>query len=116
MVTASVISVKDAISNSKKSFKSGQATVESLMEEIKSIEDSMKHVNVMSIFMVDSINRVLDCSKVQIGMKLVPKHETLHINEALELPITCMTTSQNQIGIYVLIFKTYLAPKIKCLQ
>ena len=78
----------------------GQACVESLMEAVKSIEDSMKHVKVMNIFMVESINRLLDCSKVQTGMKLVPKHETLHIDEALELPITCMSVSQSRIGIY----------------
>ena len=93
-----MVSVKEAISNSKKSFTTGQATIESLMEEIKSVEDSMKHVNVMNIFMAESINRVLDCSKVQTGMKLVPKHETLHIIEALELPITCMSESQKEIG------------------
>ena len=98
VVTASMVSVKEAISNSKKSFTTGQATIESLMQEIKSVEDSMKHVNIMNIFMVESINRVLDCSKVQTGMKLVPKHETLNINEALELPMTCMIESQNEIG------------------
>ena len=98
VVTASVISVNDAISNSKNSFKSGQATAQSLIENVKSIENSIKHDSVINTYMFESINRVLDCSKLRTGMKLVPKKETLNIDEALELPITCMSVSQDRIG------------------
>ena len=97
-MTGSVTVINETIKRSKSTFIRGQATVESLMNDIKKIEESVKPMNVMNVFMVESINRVLDTSKAQTGFKLVPRNETLHLDEAFELPITCMTTSQDRIG------------------
>ena len=90
--------INDIISDCQHAFRVGEVS-SNFMSHIENIEDTLKHMNVMSIFMFESINRVLDCSKIQKGMKLVPKNETMGIVEALELPITCMREIQTKISI-----------------
>ena len=45
------------------------------------------------------IYRCIDYTKVSKGLKLVPKNETINLTEALELPISCMTSIQTRIQI-----------------
>ena len=56
----------------------------------------------MNIFMTESINRVLDASKSQNGMKLVPKNETISIADTFSLPISCVREMQSKIKIELL--------------
>jgi CheY-like chemotaxis protein len=49
--------------------------------------------------MLMTINRCIDYTKASKGMKLVPKYETMDLQEALKLPIDCMTNMQARIEI-----------------
>ena len=68
---------------------------------LRSIEEIVKNMEVMNIFMIESINRVLDCSKSQNGMKLVSKNETLSIFETLSLPFNCLREMKAQADIKI---------------
>ena len=98
-VTTGLVNIRDALSDCKSAIRNGKANVDYIVKVINDIEDTIKHMNVMSVFMFESINRVLDCSKTQTGMKLVAKNETMSISDTLSLPITCMREIQSKIQI-----------------
>ena len=91
--------INDIVLDCQNALKINKERNDFINHSMDGIEDTLKHMNVMSIFMFESINRVLDCSKAQKGMELVSKNETMGIVEALELPITCMREIQSKIKI-----------------
>ena len=91
--------IRNILSDCQVTIRSGKASVECIIKTMNDIEDTIKHMNVMSVFMFESINRVLDCSKTQKGMKLIAKNETMCISDTLSLPITCMREIQSKIQI-----------------
>ena len=70
-----------------------------LIESMNNISDTVATMNVINVFMLETINRFLDFSKAQNGMKLVPKNETFDLREAMSLPIQCMQSIQTSIYI-----------------
>ena len=88
-VSTSLQNIKDIISDCQ--FDLCNTTIK---ESLSRIQDEAKHMTVMNIFMFESINRLLDCAKIQKGMKLVPKKESISITESLSLPISCLKTIQ----------------------
>jgi len=48
---------------------------------------NIKHIN---SFMLMSINRCIDYTKASNGMKLVPRLETVHLVDAVNLPLNCL--------------------------
>ena len=70
-----------------------------LAESMNNISDTVVTMNVINVFMLETINRFLDFSKAQNGMKLVPKKETFDLQEAMSLPIQCMQSIQTRIHI-----------------
>ena len=73
--------------------------VNHLIESMNNISDTVATMNVINVFMLETINRFLDFSKAQNGMKLVPKKETFDLQEAMSLPIQCMQSIQTRIHI-----------------
>ena len=73
--------------------------VNHLVESMNNISDTVATMNVINVFMLETINRFLDFSKAQNGMKLVPKKETFDLQEAMSLPIQCMQSIQTRIHI-----------------
>lgn len=53
-------------------------------------------------FMLMTIHRVLDYAKASRGLKLIPKYETVDLQDALQLPLRCMTDLQQRIAIHFL--------------
>ncbi len=77
-----------------------------LMDETKngvltaaSLESCVNNMRNTHSFMLMTINRCIDYTKASKGLKLVPKYETVHLHEALELPIQCMLNMQHRINI-----------------
>lgn len=74
-------------------------TFMSLIRHVQAIQDCLKNVHSTNDFMMMTINRCLDYTKASKGLKLTPKFETIHLEECLVLPLTCMSNIQNRIVI-----------------
>lgn len=101
-LSASLNNIKTFISDCKVSLNNGEANDKLVHESLDGIEEEVRHMTVMNIFMFESINRVLDVTKTKKGMKLVPKNETISIAETLCLPVSCMKEIQSKIKIELL--------------
>lgn len=77
-------------------------------------------------FMLMMINRCLDYTKASKGLRLVPKHETIHLLEALALPLQCFVDVHEGITIslcpppkeictHIITDKQWLQENIMCL-
>ena len=86
-----------AIARCYKLSQNGKLNYDILIDSINTISDTVTSMNVVNVFMLETINRFLDFSKAQKGMKLVPKKETFDLNETLSLPVQCMQAIQTRI-------------------
>jgi CheY-like chemotaxis protein len=68
-------------------------------KEMKSQLKNMKNTNV---FMLMTINRVIDFTKAAKGLNLTPKLDTLDLKETLLLPLHCMKNIQDRVQIILL--------------
>ncbi len=69
----------------------------SFTNEILDLLYNMRNTN---SFMLMAINRCIDFSKANSGLKLTPKLESVNLKEAIELPLNCMSNIQNRILIH----------------
>jgi signal transduction histidine kinase len=67
--------------------------VSRVVDEIDNVIDTLKDIKSTSNFMLTTINRFLDYTKVAHGFKLVPKQITFNIKEALNLSLLCIGKS-----------------------
>lgn len=71
-----------------------------LVQEIKNyllqMEENLQGIADTNNFMLMTINRCLDYTKASNGMKLVPKFETISLNDCIRLPIQCMLNLQEK--------------------
>jgi CheY-like chemotaxis protein/signal transduction histidine kinase len=65
----------------------------------KDLEQSLQDVWTTNSFMLMMINRCLDYTKASKGLKLVAHHESMRLEEVLNLPVHCMQSMQNKIQI-----------------
>jgi CheY-like chemotaxis protein/signal transduction histidine kinase len=65
-------------------------------EETKGQFKSMRNTNV---FMMMTINRVIDFAKATKGLNLLPKLDTIDLMETLNLPLNCMKNIQDRVNI-----------------
>jgi CheY-like chemotaxis protein len=90
------------------------------------MQSCIKSIRNTNAFMMMTINRCLDYTKASKGLKLVPKNETFHLIEALQLPLDCMRNIQTRIEIsmpmvspslccYVITDKQWLQENMLCL-
>jgi signal transduction histidine kinase len=61
-----------------------------------------KNVSNTNTFMVMTINRCIDYTKVSKGIKLTPKYDTVEVMDVLAMPLQCMKNIQNRIKIELL--------------
>ena len=111
-ISTSLQNIKSAVSDCQAALNSGHKCDDFVSDSLRNIEDETKHMTVMNVFMFESINRVLDCSKSRQGMKLVPKNETISISETLALPLSCMRELQSKIKIELLPIETSICSHV----
>ena len=98
-VFISLQNIKSNVSDCQCALNSGKPDYDFIAASLQNIQDEMKVMTVMNIFMTESINRVLDASKSQNGIKLVPQNESISISDTFSLPISCMREMQSKIKI-----------------
>jgi signal transduction histidine kinase len=64
------------------------------ISSIRKCSHSLKNTNG---FMLMTINRCIDYTKIHKGMRLMPRHETVNVMEALKMPLECMKNIQERI-------------------
>jgi CheY-like chemotaxis protein len=69
------------------------------LEHVAAVRAVLKSMLGSNSFMTMCINRCLDYTKASKGVKLVPKPETLNLQEALDFPISIMRDVQTQLPI-----------------
>jgi signal transduction histidine kinase len=79
-----------------------QSKMIELIEFQKSIDECLKNIRNTNAFMLMTINRCIDYTKASRGVKLMPKYETVDLNETLKLPLDCMKNIQERIIIQLL--------------
>jgi signal transduction histidine kinase len=72
-----------------------------LQAMITNLNSCITNIRGTNNFMLMTINRCLDYTKASNGLKLVPKYETIHLKETLELPLNCMQNIQSKMNISV---------------
>ena len=70
-----------------------------MLNDIKSMKNSLLSVTNTSNFMWMTINRCIDYTKASSGIKLIPKNETTNLKKSLEIPIKCVTELGSKINI-----------------
>ncbi len=93
---------------------------------ITAIKSTVNDVRSTNSFMLMTINRCLDFTKVSKGMKLTPKLETIDLADTIALPINCMKNIQNKVTVklnelgknicsHIITDKQWLQENILCL-
>lgn len=70
-----------------------------LRECIQSMDACANNMLNTNAFMMMTINRCIDYTKISKGVKLLPKQETIGLMEALQLPLKCMQDIQHRISL-----------------
>lgn len=73
-----------------------QQTVLVMINELHQCVGNIRNTN---SFMLMTINRCLDYAKATSGLKLLPKYETVELQETLALPLNCMINIQQKVQI-----------------
>jgi len=63
------------------------------------IRQSLRSIRNTNTFMIMAINRCIDYVKVNKGLRLIPRNETIDIIDTLTMPLECMKNIQEKIGI-----------------
>lgn len=103
-----------------------RTVAEELFLSIDVIKSCLRDIVNTNSFMLMSINRCIDYTKVSDGMKLKPRNETIDLADALSLPIVCMQNSQensvismgdipSEICTHVITDKQWLQENVLCL-
>eukprot|EP00981_Chlorochromonas_danica_P013266 scaffold6042_cov247-Ochromonas_danica.AAC.11 len=70
--------------------------VSELLQSVTSVISNMRTSN---SFMLMAINRCLDYTKASKGVKLMPKYDTIDLQQTMLLPLNCMKDTQQRIQI-----------------
>ena len=105
-------------------MESGQNASSTFLFNLKNCLVNLSDTNT---FMLMTINRCIDYAKAAKGIKLVPKLETIHIWEAMQMPLNCMRNVQDKVPIelltpevpnlcpYIITDKQWLQENLLCL-
>jgi CheY-like chemotaxis protein len=77
----------------------GEEATDRTLEHVAAVRACLKSMVGSNSFMTMCINRCLDYTKASKGVKLVPKPETVNLQEALDFPISIMRDVQTQLPI-----------------
>jgi CheY-like chemotaxis protein/signal transduction histidine kinase len=98
IISADLTECESRVSSSSKSG-GGALSREYVLQVVDGIRTAIANIKDTNAFMLMTINRCLDYTKASQGLKLVPKYETVFLQEALQLPLNCMRNVQNKIRI-----------------
>eukprot|EP00981_Chlorochromonas_danica_P005046 scaffold1016_cov175-Ochromonas_danica.AAC.4 len=73
-----------------------------LQDAMVTITNCLSNMRNTNSFMLMTINRCIDYTKASKGMPLIPKYETVDVEEALSLPMNCMKDIQQRVSIVLL--------------
>jgi CheY-like chemotaxis protein len=96
------------------------------VDSFASLHSCLLNIRCTNAFMLMTINRCLDYTKVDQGVKLQPKFETVKLQEIIQFPVNCMQNIQERIQIqldalpeevcsHVIIDKQWLQENLLCL-
>jgi CheY-like chemotaxis protein len=91
--------IQEAMLSIKKEVMSTEQSAERTLEHVEAVRACLKSMLGTTSFMTMCINRCLDYTKASKGVKLVPKPETVRLQEALDFPISIMRDVQTQLPI-----------------
>ena len=69
------------------------------LKAITAIRGCIKGLKNTNSFMLMMINRCIDYTKINKGLKLMPRRETINLVEVIKMPLECMKNIQEKIGI-----------------
>ena len=92
----------------------------------ETVMSCISNIRSTNAFMVMTINRCIEYTKVSKGLKLSPKNDSVNLPDALQLPLSCMRNIQNRISIgisfvppeicqYLVTDKQWLQENVLCL-
>jgi len=76
--------------------------VQRIQDIFQIIQTTITTAHNTNAFMLMTINRCIDYTKASKGIKLTPHNETVHLQQALQLPLDCMKNIQERIKIELL--------------
>ena len=71
-------------------LKNETVDVRKITESFQSSVEATRTMRSITNFMLSTVNRCLDYTKVSKGLELVPRNETFDLAESLQLPIDCV--------------------------
>jgi signal transduction histidine kinase len=97
-----------------------------IKEPVTVMNNSLTSIRNTNTFMIMAINRCIDYVKVNKGLKLTPRNETIDLMDALSMPLDCMKNIQEKIEIalqpvpteicsHIITDKQWLQENILCL-
>ena len=75
-------------------LKSDKVDLKKVADSLKSSVEAAHTIRSVTSFMLSTVNRCLDYTKVSKGLELVPRNETFDLIESLQLPINCINGLQ----------------------
>ena len=73
--------------------------IEYTKETLDFIKNNVTNISEINSFMMMTINRCIDYTKASQGVKLVPSPDTMCVEDALRLPLHCMSVLQGKMQI-----------------
>jgi CheY-like chemotaxis protein len=92
----------DELKSAEKSLPSEYNKLSELRTFFKEMKSQLKNMKNTNVFMLMTINRVIDFTKAAKGLKLIPKLDPLDLKETLLLPLHCMKNIQDRVQIILL--------------
>lgn len=74
-------------------------TAHQVRDKILNIDRTIAEASDMQQFMLMTINRCMDYTKVTSGLKLMPHRDTVNLYETLLMPFNCIRNSQVALGV-----------------
>eukprot|EP00981_Chlorochromonas_danica_P007563 scaffold1793_cov164-Ochromonas_danica.AAC.5 len=91
--------VAELLAEAQEKEHSDQVTPSFFHDFLVSVDSCLLNMKNTNTFMLMTINRCIDYTKANQGMKLKPKCETCDLYDALNLPLTCMQDVQQRLSI-----------------
>ena len=78
---------------------SGQIESAQHAEGARLMNETLANLRGITSLMFSAVNRALDYTKASRGIALVPKNETVHLTEAVQLPLSCLKGLQSRVAV-----------------
>ena len=78
-------------------LKTEKVDLKMVADSLQSSVEAAHTIRSVTSFMLSTVNRCLDYTKVSKGLELVPRNETFDLIESLHLPIDCINGLQGHV-------------------